>query len=163
MKLVWAIFRCTCNKIYMYLDWYTWYSLKVLLTMPRVIWVESSTIYRRICCRKSCATSTTFKPESKKYWVAVSYTLCIHVPLANTWGNTSHVQWYSLVWAVRCSTRDMVVIPRILCVLENTRQYINLYSHSRVAISLTNLPDRHGTVVWYAFAEESCLASVMTH
>ena len=155
----------TCTKTCMYLDWCTCTVWK--LHLPCHVSYElsnfmSSTIYCQICCWKSCATSTTFKPERMKYSVAVFYTPCVHVPLASTWGNTSHVQWYSLVWAVRCSTRDIVVIPTILCVLENTRQYINVYTWVAI-ICLTNLPDRHGTVVWYAFAEESCLASVMTH
>ena len=54
----------------------------------------------------------------------------------------------------------MVEMPTILIVLYGCMTSIAFCVFNQ---KYYHLPERQGTVVWYAFAVESCLASVMTH
>ena len=81
---------------------------------------KSSTMYRLICCWKSCATSTTFKPvvyPRTKHSTQYIY-ITQHIPRDNTCGRTTFVHSYSRVWAVLCSAREIVDTPTTLWVLQ---------------------------------------------
>ena len=71
---------------------------------------------------------------------------------------TSLVHASSIVCAVECSARERVIdMLRIFLLLKIIIQ--NKYKTDQAS----HLPDRQGTVVWYALAVESCRASVITH
>lgn len=73
------------------------------------------------------------------------------LPLSMTCGRTCFVHASSLVWAVWCSFRDMVVMPTTLWVLEILMQ-VKL---ENPAYDSEYLPLMQGTVVWKALAVES--------